>query len=521
MSFSVSASTIPANDTLKFYGQTLTLSATSGGGPLQSGEYIVNQFYFGGYSPTTTCASSASGILQSVGTVPAYVVGIVRSGSGLIVSAATSNFLDIRVNNLPEISFDGTLAINTPLTFQDDNGGTYITSTIVSADWDFGDGSTSSTVDTTDTFEHTYSAVGIYDVSSTVYDVSGNSAASTVSISIFEGASCVDEEEYITTLGPEMLGRFGAARQINLVDFLPLYLKETETEDFLVLFENFLNEMFSGLGGWNLSANDLTVTKDWDVSGAETISADAVKNYTYDLCGTSMPTEATDVDQIELHWPTNSSLATSAHKISILEKVARITELHDPDLIDLDYIQFFASNLGYNVNVSRDEVGVSGTSETLGVGEANELNKYLRFIVRNLPTWYKIKTTRNSIKVMLYSFGLVGDILEYFTDSYWSREDGGNWRLDYDNDFREIPSNWFPTPHFAIRIDVDESSDISFDISRRAKVIRAIESIRPINDVFRRLIGYAERDFNMVAGAWIRSTRYIIIESDGYANGWG
>ena len=35
-------------------------------------------------------------------------------------------------------------------------------------------------------------------------------------------------------------------------------------------------------------------------------------------------------------------------------------------------------------------------------------DKYLRFIISNLPTWYKIKTTRNSIRIMLFSFGIIG-----------------------------------------------------------------------------------------------------------------
>lgn len=342
-----------------------------------------------------------------------------------------------------------------------------------------------------------------------------------------ETSACETKQDYISICGPDQLSRFGSNRTINLRDYLPDYLKGGETEDFIVLFEDFLNNMFKGLPGWNTNTNDLTVAKDWSVSGIGDTSATVNREFTYDLCGTDTTTNATEAEQMELHWPTEASYATSAQKISILEKINRITELHDPDLIDIDYIQFFASNLGYNVNVSRNEIGISGTTDSLGTTEfdgtcsATDINKYLRFVVRNLPTWYKIKTTKNSIKVMLYSFGLVGDLMEYFTDSYLPVSDGGNWRLDDTGDLKNINNNWFPTPHFAIKIDFDSSSDISFDISRRDKVIRAIESIRPINAVFRKLLGYVKRNITLNVGCYIRSTRYTVIESNGYSNGWG
>jgi hypothetical protein len=118
---------------------------------------------------------------------------------------------------------------------------------------------------------------------------------------------------------------------------------------------------------------------------------------------------------------------------------------------------------------------------------------------------------------MLYSFGLVGDIIEYFTKDY---KDSGLWRADYNGDLEDIENNWFPTPHFAVFVDFDLSSDISFEISRRQKVIRAIESIRPINTVFRKLVGYVKRIMPLSVACFIRSTRYTVIESNGYSNGW-
>ena len=75
---------------------------------------------------------------------------------------------------------------------------------------------------------------------------------------------------------------------------------------------------------------------------------------------------------------TNLLVPTSATTsgISIIEKINRLTELHDPDLINLDYIQFFANYLGYDVDINRDELI-----------NQDEIEEYLRFVIRNLPTW--------------------------------------------------------------------------------------------------------------------------------------
>jgi len=516
--------TVPPADYLYFYGDVVSVSATSAS--IQVGEYFINTFNFGyGYSITSAFSCSVSSLSQGTNTL--FLYSRIFNSSDVLLSAANSNALQIKVNYVPKVSFTGTPNASQPLTFQDTRGSSYLTGTVVSADWDFGDGNTSSTTDLTATFEHTYSSVGIYTVSISAYDVSGNVGVGSDGVAIFESNLCESKEDYITICGPEMLARYGNCREINLTEFIPLYLQGGETEDFTVLFEEFLNNMFDGLCGWQTSADELLITKDWSVSSVSSVSAEANRDFTYDISGTSYPTEAESVEQIELHWPTNAGYDTSAQKISILEKVARLTELHDPDLIDIDYIQFFASNLGYNVNVSRDEIGNSGTNDNFGTTEfagecsAVDINRYLRFVVRSLPSWYKIKTTNNSIKVMLYSFGLIAELKEYFTDSYLPSSEGGKWRTDDAGDLSQINNNWFPTPHFLIRVNFDESSDVSFDIQRRQKVIRAIESIRPVNAVFKGLEGYVVRQMDLQVGVYMRATRYTVIESNGYSNGWG
>jgi len=524
ISFNILSATV--NKTLDFVGNNFTFSAISSANGLGSDWTVSYYFSFTDHSRVVTSSTSAQ---HSFGYKGNYLWGVYANvtnsqGDILITSVATGK--PVYVNPLPEIWINGSPSVSSVIIFSDEHGSLYFDGTITNIVWDFGDGNTSSTVDTTATFEHTYSTKGNYTVSVSAFDISGNIGISTTSISIIESSCCQTKEDYITICGPDIVGRYGSCKNINLREYLPLYLRGGETEEFLILFEEFLNNMYNGLCGWEISSTELTTRSSFYVSNSGTSSATAQQDFIYSATDVSARTDATNVEQMQLIEPSNINYFTSAQKISILEKVARLTELHDPSLIDIEYIQFFASNLGYNVSVSRDEVGVSaegiqsgefGTTEIDSNCSASDINKYLRFVVENLPSWYKIKTTRNSIKVMLYSFGLVGEIIEYFSSDY--SEDSKNWRADFNKDLSEIPNNWFPTPHFAVYIDFDKSQDISQQ-NRRNSVVNAIESIRPINTVFRKLAGYVKRVFELEVACWVRSSVYIKIDSNGYSNDW-
>jgi PKD repeat protein len=395
--------------------------------------------------------------------------------------------------------------------------------------WSFGDGDTS----TEQNPIHTYYGSDLYDVSLIIN--SGSDTETKVDyINVYASSSCHVESDYITICGPEseLLARFGECKSINLKEFIPLYLRESETEDLVVLFEDFLNEMFQGSCGWVTSANELVITQNWSVLNSASnsgVSGDVQLSSTYDLSGSSFSTDSSNVEQIEIYYPTQSNLVLSARRISVLEKISRLTELHDPDLIDLDFIQFFAANLGYNVEVARNEFGGEGdigSEEFGGVCGNEDINKYLRFVVQNLPTWYKIKSTNNAIKIMLYSFGLIAELKQCFTNNYLQSNEKdeynqpGNWVIDKEGDLSKIKNDWIPTSHFIINVDFDASSDISFDRTRRLKSLRAIESIRPINTVFRKLEAFVNRQFDINFGVYMRATRYTVIESNGNSNGW-
>jgi hypothetical protein len=190
----------------------------------------------------------------------------------------------------------------------------------------------------------------------------------------------------------------------------------------------------------------------------------------------------------------------SNNRISILEKIARIPELKDPDFVDINNIQYLANYLGYNINVNKDEFGIDSD-------DPNSIDNYLRFMVSNLPTMYKTRTTRNSIKNLLFSFGLIGDIVYYYTQEY--SDDGLNWSYAdlYFNqrireDLKRIRGHWYPTPHFAIWYDINRSGiNYSYDSTKQQQILNAIESVRPANTVFRGVLGKYTASKTLYAGA--------------------
>lgn len=247
----------------------------------------------------------------------------------------------------------------------------------------------------------------------------------------------------ITLSGPrDGTNRYYDEKILNLTEYLPNYLKEQEVYDLTEFFQDFLNNLY-GQYIYTTSAIDLELS------------------------------------------------AREANKISILEKINRLTELHDPNYIDPEYIQFFANNLGYNVDIQRGELGVVVDQDSENLSVQEDVKRYLRNIICELPNWYKIKTTDNAIKIMLYSFGLVGDLVTRYTSDY-ATDSGQNW-WNYrpgQEALSLIPDGFYPTPHFAVRIDLDRSTvDFSQNEGIQYSVLRAVESIRPINNVLDGVMG--------------------------------
>ena len=218
-------------------------------------------------------------------------------------------------------------------------------------------------------------------------------------------------------------------RLIDLVRFLPLDLQDSETGLFVKFFEDFLNTLYATPEG--------------------------------------------------------------CHQ-SILKKIERIMDFNDPEEIDIEYIQFFANAIGYKVNVNRGvigtfRVGQSEEEQELTPEETLEINKYIRFVVSNLPHWYKMKGTNNAIKILLRSFGVIGSFSSMYSNDYKH-----NWIYDLEDQPNNIednvPKDFFPTPHFKIQVNT-EGTPPSW-INNVKEISDAIESIRPINTVFEGFEGF-------------------------------
>ena len=265
-------------------------------------------------------------------------------------------------------------------------------------------------------------------------------------------------------------------------------------------------------------------------------------------------------------------------RISILEKIARLTEIYDPSVMPIDMIQFYAANLGYSVGLSREDIPTNVESESDPLIKQANQNKYLRYMVSQLPEWYKIKTSRPSVQVMLYSFGLVGDIVYYYTDNYMNklnkstvaentinqadqqfintlRSNGyDNFEQIYDelcklqynikefkniigsgwivtqlnstsikDDPSNIPDEYFPTPHFRIWFDILDSLaslTYSVDVKRNDNMVKAINAIRPINTVFNGVIAAMTVNATITRVPYVRMYSSLSLVSDVPADKW-
>ena len=228
-------------------------------------------------------------------------------------------------------------------------------------------------------------------------------------------------------------------------------------------------------------------------------------------------TDASEVSEVVYVAKNNTS-----GMISIIEKINRLPELHDPDLVPIEHISYLAKTFGYNVSINRDDVGANVGNlydyrtnvETCCDGISKE--KYLRFVVSNLSTWYRIKGTRNSFKSMLFTFGLIGDVYYYYSNDYNKK-----WKLGYTSTSGtssssnltvcNIPDDYFSTPHCAIVIEIEDSIDAENLGVVGFKMKSAMESIRPANVVYKGLVGHVERDaiINISMNARVRNTIVI------------
>lgn len=339
---------------------------------------------------------------------------------------------------------------------------------------------------------------------------------------------------YIKTYGLDEV-RFGTDRKINLTNYLPEYLQNAEVSDLLLVFEDYLNNMFDAQKNYTIDERSL----EFNICNTSACSTSAVDNY-YELSSDDFQTSGTVLS------PTHNNVGEifisdiyqdKDNKISILEKISRLTELYDPELIPIDLIQYYAQNIGYNVGINRESMSFISDDEK---AKDIEQRRYLRFMIRNLPNWYKIKSNRASISIMLLSFGLVGNFRYYYTKEYSDLFDNeregstidigahrdftileylrkelhekdyinsdditnllnnnNDWILTTNNESSNIYENiseftyngddvdqYFPTPHFRLWVTIDSDGNYSLDENKQRMVSNAIRAVKPVNTIY-------------------------------------
>lgn len=238
--------------------------------------------------------------------------------------------------------------------------------------------------------------------------------------------SAIDDARNATVASDGMwVSTCSDGKKINITNFLPSHLRESETYDLMKFFEDFLNSMY-----YNKSTG----------------------------CN-----------------------------ISILEKINRLKDFKDIDALDSDYFQFFAKHFGYEVDVNRESIGMFSTTT-----DDTEIDNYIRLSLKNLPNFNRLKSSEDAVSIMLFSFGVIADIVYL-----WSNDYKNNWagesRYNNVNVINEIPKTnppYFPTPHFRVSINYTQTPPswiTNFD-----KIIAIVNNIRPINTVFKEFSGYFE-----------------------------
>ena len=158
------------------------------------------------------------------------------------------------------------------------------------------------------------------------------------------------------------------------------------------------------------------------------------------------------------------------------------------DAIDIDYFQYFANHFGYEVDVNKEVIGQFNTLDD------NDVNEYIRLSLKNIPSFNRIKTTENAIQVILYSFGIVAELLYLWTNDYnqnWKEESrSNNQNVRFDIIHTDIETPYYPTPHFNLGINISKtppSWSNNFD-----DIIKVFTNIKSINSVMRGISGYFE-----------------------------
>lgn len=205
---------------------------------------------------------------------------------------------------------------------------------------------------------------------------------------------------------------------------------------------------------------------------------------------------------------------------TILEKIHRIAYAKDPEVIDIEFIEFIAQQMGYNLMIDREDI-----DENDYYSSKSDKENALREILRNLPNFYRIKCTRSGLEALLLSFGIVGDLVYLYTignenekgyadfinsELIEGHSDTSQYTSEENESFQSerlsnaalsstVAQDWFPSPHFRVELDLLKQN-LRLDKNRLgiSLINKAVKNTKPINTVFQGFYGKMMSNFGYI-----------------------
>lgn len=176
----------------------------------------------------------------------------------------------------------------------------------------------------------------------------------------------------------------------------------------------------------------------------------------------------------------------------LVEKFERLTYIKDPNVIDMELIEYLARFMGYDITALSEDIEESTIYRT-----EEERNMALRRTIQTLPQYYALKSTKAGLEMMLLAFGIVGELVTIWTrqeNPYGSLNDNDTYDdMVPDYELRGLQyaemengriSSFVPTPHFSIRVEIEGNFDNQILPSDERRVTSQITQFKPINTVF-------------------------------------
>jgi uncharacterized protein YjdB len=176
-------------------------------------------------------------------------------------------------------------------------------------------------------------------------------------------------------------------------------------------------------------------------------------------------------------------------KYPLAEKFERLAYLKDPKVIDIELIEYLARFMGYDISSVKADI-----DESIIYSTDEERNNALRETIQNLPQYYTLKGTESSLELLLATFGIVGQLV-----TYWTRAEDPYSELipDYEIKGTQLAdnldgkqSNFVVTPHFALKVEIEGNFDNQLLPTDNQRITQQINRFKPINDVFDGIIRY-------------------------------